>query len=139
LRPLVGRLEANVTVSADDGSGRQSRSIFNDCPRPRINKKRRCGGAIDGSAVERHIRIGDDLSRLSMGSTLAIRHFSVAHIDNRQFAIRDDQITVAVEGARASGEVLDHDQAIDPDPVTVGPVGHTGGEADQSGFGAVDG
>jgi hypothetical protein len=27
------------------------------------------------------------------------------------------------------------DHAVDPDPVTVRPVGHAGGEADQSGFG----
>jgi hypothetical protein len=39
-----------------------------------------------------------------------LRHINVAHIDNRQVAVRDDQITAAVAGVIAGGEVLDHPQ-----------------------------
>ena len=37
------------------------------------------------------------------------------------------------DAAIAADPVRGH--TVDPDPVTVGPVGHAGGEADQSGFG----
>jgi hypothetical protein len=43
------------------------------------------------------------------------------------------QLLELVPGPIEGDPVRDH--AVDPDPVTVGPVGHAGGEADQSGFG----
>jgi hypothetical protein len=43
------------------------------------------------------------------------------------------QLLELVPGPIEADPMRDH--AVDPDPVTVGPVGHARGEADQSGFG----
>jgi hypothetical protein len=42
------------------------------------------------------------------------------------------QLLELVPGPIEADPVRDH--AVDPDPVTIGPVGNAGGEADQSGF-----
>jgi hypothetical protein len=43
------------------------------------------------------------------------------------------QLLELVPGPIEADPMRDH--TVDPNPVTVGPVGHAGGEADQSGFG----